>query len=243
MVLVFYIAMIITFILLILLIIAFLITISKLEVNIKDLDISNINKRENNKNILIQISLKIKKVHWIKIKMDKEKMANLYVKIKKQEDKNNINSAIIKEKLKEEAKNIFASKELKELILDTRIELEKLDLNIGISTEDNIVTSFLVAIISIIISNILPHIISNNLYYKDNIEEKINYKISPIYKEKNMYYIHLMSSVSTDISHLIKIMFNMIKLRKENKKELEEKYVKEINNIEKIDKKLNVKPV
>lgn len=228
MVLVFYIAL---FIVISLLIIIAMIYFSKLEIKIQDLEMSNINKRKNNEKILIQISLKIWNLHWLKIKLDKEKMANVYVKIKKQENK--FNTDLLKEKLKKDAKAIIESKELKEMLSDIKIELEKINTNIEIGTEDYIFTSFLVAIISIIISNIIPHVISSKMLSKKNIQEKIFYKISPIYKQQNIYNVQLTIVVSAKIMQIVQIIFNFIKINKKVNNT-----TKEINI-----KKLNAKPV
>lgn len=248
MILVFYIALAITILLLLILVITFITCISKLEIKVQNLKMSNIHKNKNNEKILIQISLKIGKIHWLKIKINKEKLAKLYVKIKKSEEKNNITTQIIKNRLKGDINKILKDQELKNQILNTKIELEKLNTNIELGTEDYILTSFLVAIISIIISNILPHIISQKT--KNNIEKIIHYKISPIYIKQNIYNIQLSITMSTKISGLIQILIEIVKLKikdkkeKQNKIKLEKQITNKKYSTKTINtKKLNVKPV
>ena len=66
MVLVFYIVI---SIILTILNLAFLISISELELDIKNLQMSNINKKRNNEKIQIKVSLKIGNFHWLSIKI------------------------------------------------------------------------------------------------------------------------------------------------------------------------------
>lgn len=225
MVLVFYIAL---FIIISLLIIIAMIYFSKLEIKVQDLEMSNINKRKNNEKILVQTSLKIGKLHWLKIKLDKEKMTEIYVKTKKQQNK--FNTDLLKEKLKKDAKAIFTSKELKEMLSDIKIELEKINTNIEIGTEDYIFTSFLVAIISIIISNIMPHVISPKMLSKKNVQEKIFYKISPIYKQQNIYNVQLTIIVSAKIMQIVQIIFNFIKINKKVNNTTKEINIRKMNS-------------
>lgn len=70
-------------------------------------------------------------------------------------------------------------------------------LKMYIDTENVLTTSYLVGIISIIIPNLL----------RSNIEnanpESINYKIIPIYKNKNLIYLELNSIFSIKLVHII----------------------------------------
>lgn len=189
--------------------------ISKFEINIENLDMSNIEKRKNNEKILVKISLKICNVRWAHIKLDKKKLEKLYVKTKEIEYKNQIDTKIIKEKIKHELKIILKNRKLKEQILDTKIEIEKFNANILFGTEDYVLTSYLVAFISIIISNILPHVVKKQ---EKEALKKINYKILPIYQPKNSYQINLSTQVSIKISNIIQSTYMIKKKNKEIKK-------------------------
>lgn len=242
MVLVFFIAMTILFLIVITLILSFLFCISKLEINIKNLKTSNLYKEKNNNKAIIKISLKIGKFHWLKIKINKEKIKKIYQKLN-EEGKNKFNIEKFKTKLKKDVTQIFKDKELKKLLKNIKIELDEFKADVAISTDDYIFTSFLVAIISIIISNVLPHIINKKL--KEDIEKAISYKINPIYQQRNVYNIHLTTSLSIKIFPIIQIAFKLVQINariSEKNKKLEEKVIsKEKRKINM--KKLNVRPV
>ena len=224
MVLVFCIAL---FIVILLFSVIAMIYFSKLEIKIQDLEMSNINKRKNNEKILIQISIKIGKLHWMKIKLNKEKLANAYAKIKKQEYK--INKYLLNDMLKKDIKSIASNKEFKKMISDIKIELEKVNASVEIGTEDYIFTSFLVAIISIIISNIIPHVITTKTCSKKNIQEKVFYKILPIYKEQNIYNIKLTIVFSAKLIKIMQIIFDFIMINKKVNKTTEKISIKKLN--------------
>lgn len=228
MVLVFYIVL---GILLLLILLILMIYISKLEIDIENLCMNNINKRKNNEQIVVNISLKIYKCRWIHFRLNKDKMANLYAKIKKSEYKNRISSKMIKDMMTKETKIILENQELKGKILDTKIELDKFNANISLGTEDYILTSYVVAIVAIIISNILPHVIKNR---EKNILKRVKYRVLPIYQPKNIYKVELSTILSIKISHLTQIAYMLKKVNKEYRKDKEKKY-KNIDNVKKRD--------
>ncbi len=219
MILAFFIALIISIILAILLVLIFMICISKLEINIKNMYINSRNKRKNNERALIKLSLKIGKWNWLKIKLNKEKLANLYAKLKIQEYTNGIKFDNMKKNLETSAKVALKNRKLKKLVKSTNIEVEKFNANIAVGTEDYILTSYIVAIISIAISNILPHVIKEDEVRKNNISKIIHYRIVPIYRDNNEYNVHLTIIASTKVLHLIRIFIEFIKMsKKENKR-------------------------
>jgi len=59
-----------------------MIIISKIEVEIQNLDMSNIDKKQNNKKLKVSVSLRIGKLHWIKVCLNKKKILKLNNKIK-----------------------------------------------------------------------------------------------------------------------------------------------------------------
>lgn len=208
--LVFYIAM---SIILSILNLAFLISISRIELNIENLDMSNINKKQNNPKLLVKISLKIGRLHWIHLKLNKHKLATIYAKIKKDQYKKNITNEDLKRKAIQDFKLIINNKEIKKEIKTTKINIEKLDANILVGTKDYIITSYLVAFLSIIISNILPHLLDKNII----IEEDIFYKVNPIYHPINMYNIKLSTIINVKVSDIVKNIFEIKKQKKEEK--------------------------
>lgn len=208
--------------LLIFLSIVLMICMSRLEIKIKNMNIKSTNKRKNNEKILMQVSLKIGKWTWLKFRLNKEKLAKLYAKIKEKEYANKIDFSNIKDRLKESAKGAFEDEKIKGLIKNTRIEIEKFNANIAVGTEDYIFTSYLVAIISTIISNILPHVIKEDKTKKRNLSNIVHYRIVPIYRERNEYNIYLTIIASTKIMHLLNILFKLMRV---NKKEMNVKPV------------------
>lgn len=110
------------------------------------------------------------------------------------------------EKIKKESKyNNKRQKEIRKKILKqikekVRLKLFKLKLFIG--TQNIILTSYLVGIIS----SIIPNIIRNNI---DSFSyEKFKLKILPIYENQNYIYLELNSIISIKLVHII----NMFKL-------------------------------
>lgn len=222
MILVFYIALLITIILAIALLLIFMICISKLEINIKNIYINNRNKRKNNEQALIKVSLKIGKWNWLKVRLNKDKIANLYAKMKIQEYKNSIKFNNMRKNLETSMKRALKDKELRRLVKETNIEVEKFNANIAVGTENYILTSYIVAIISIVISNILPHVVKEDTLRKNNISKIIHYRIVPIYGENNEYNIHLTIIANTKVLHLIRILIKLIKINNKEYKQLAE---------------------
>lgn len=204
---------------------SFLISVSKLELNIENLDMSNINKKQNNQRLSVKISLKIGKFHWLHFKLNKHKLATIYAKIKKDQYKKNITNEDLTRKAIKDFKLMIKNKEIKKELKETKINIEKINIDILIGTKDYIMTSYLVTFISIIISNILPHILDKNV----KIEEDIFYKINPIYHPINMYNLKLSTIINIKVSDVAK---NALEIRKQKK---EEKQIKKL--------KMSVQPV
>lgn len=234
MLLVFFVALIIS-IILIICIFVFMISISRIEINIKNMHMNNLNKGKNNEHICIKLSLRIGNWNWLKIKLNKQNLANLYAKLKIQEYTDGINFETIKNKFEISAKHILKNKEFRKLIKNIKIEVEKFNANIALGTEDYIVTSYIVATISIIISNILPHIISEKNKKDRKLSKIIHYRIVPIYRDENEYNIHLTLVACIKVWNLIKVLLRLIKINLKSKQEIKHNLIKE--------DKMNVKPV
>ena len=185
-----------------------LIVISKIELKVNRLDLSNIDKHKNNEKLSLQISFLIGKFKWFKITINKEKLAWLYVKIKEKEASMDLNK--VKKDIEQDFKIIYEDVELRKLIFSTKLNLEKFNANIALGSRDILFTSYLVAIVSIAISNILPHIVSPKI----NVARIIHYRIVPIYKEEDIYNIHLSLTINTKILHLLNIIIKTYKITK-----------------------------
>ncbi len=88
--------------------------------------------------------------------LNKKKILKLNNKIKSYEQNN---KAEKREKMKKTAKKevaiILKNTEIRRLIMNTKVELNEFKANISIGTEDYVITSYLIGIISAIIPNIL----------------------------------------------------------------------------------------
>ena len=180
-------------------ILTLLIYLSKIEINIKNLYMNSESKKRNNENVIISISLKLWRIQWFSFKMDKNKMSSLYAKMKITEYKHNKD---IKNKMKRLLKACIQDKRIIKLASNLSIEIEELKSEIFLGTEDTIVTSYLVAAVAIIISNVIPHIIKNS-------DNTIQYKVLPIYKQKYIYILKLDSIINIKIMKIIQIMLEV----------------------------------
>ena len=207
-----------------------LIIISKIEVNIKKFHISkinninkNVNKKINNngnnnwknRRTFLKISLKIGKFQWLWINLDESKLAKIQEKLKEQEEKNKQIKEKVNREIKNDLKLIIKNKKLRKELKDIKPQLKLFKANIQISTKDYIITSYLVAIISIVISNIVPHLVNEkqNRASKEIIKN-INYKINPIYINQNYYDIRLSMIIDVSIFKILKFLIALVKRSK-----------------------------
>lgn len=206
-----------------------LIIISKIEVNIKKFHISknvnnninkNVNKKINNngnnwknRRTFLKTSLKIGNFQWLCINLDKSKLAKIQEKLKEQEEKNKQIKEKINRKIKNDLKLIIKNKRLRKELKDIKPQLKRFKANIQISTKDYIITSYLVAIISIVISNIVPHLVNEKQKRETKeIIKNINYKINPIYINQNYYDIRLSMIIDVSIFKILKFLIALVKI-------------------------------
>lgn len=110
-------------------------------------------------------------------------------------------------------------------------KMNSLNMNLNISTENAIFTSFCTCSLSMIISLILKKNLFNNKY---NLN-KYNYKIIPIYLNTNSFKLDLKTDISCNMFNILEVIYQYNKVMKENKKQIKKKIViKEIlkRNIE-----------
>lgn len=200
--------MVLFFIILLLIFLITIIAVSKIEIKIENLNISNLDNKKNNKRFNLQISLKIFNLKWISINLNLRKLANLYVKQKIKIDRGEID---LKKTEKDMAEKLMNNKKIKEELRKMKINLKKFDLKIDLGVEDCIITSYLVAIVSIIISNILPHLI------KDKVN-KCFYRINPIYNNRNLYKIDFDCIIDAKLVHIIYVIYLMRKKGEKNER-------------------------
>ena len=212
-----------------------MIIISKIEVEIQNLDMSNIDKKQNNKKLKVSISLRIGKLHWIKICLNKKKILKLNNKIKSYEQNNKAEAEKMRKTAKKEVAIILKNTEIRRLIMNTKVELNEFKANISIGTEDYVITSYLIGIISAIIPNILARA-------KFGKKQKIS-SVQPIYQPKNIYSVKMNIKVATKISYLLYIALMLAKTTKQYECFNENSKAKKDKNIMKNIEKRNAQAV
>lgn len=165
------------------------ILISTIKIEIKEVRASNAMKIKSN--YVIKISARLmNKLKWISFEIDK-------IKIKKFAKKIHLEKIDI-QKLERNI-NVYDIKQ----IINIRPKLTYLNLDVSLGVEDVILTSYIIPIISTIISIILPHVT------KDNKIKNINYKILPLYNNKNIYDIKLDTIIEIKVINVLNAMYKI----------------------------------
>lgn len=138
------------------------------------------------------------KIKWFGIHLNSAKMKKMYSKMQ-----------LEKMDLKKLEKN-FKFEDLK-IMKELKVEISYFKLNVKIGTEDAILTSFIVFIISTIISMLLPHTIKK---YEKN---KYYYEIMPLYQNANIYEIKFDSIIKVKMVHIINVIYVFWKKRRGEK--------------------------
>lgn len=143
------------------------------------------------------------KIDIIKIKLDKDKIKNL-----------NLKSKIKPQQMEKIKNNIPDKKGIIELIKRLKIKFTKFNLSIEIDTPNLMVTTGSVTVVSTIISIILSKVINK----KD--AKNYNYKITPLYTNKNILKIDFNCIIKVKIVHIIFIIYYLLyKKRRDDKNE------------------------
>ena len=193
-------------ILIIITIIFFLIILSTLKIEIKDAELSNINDKYENKQNTIRS--KIGKKYKIKISLlflNKIKYISInlnYKKIQELKSKINFNKINIKKIEKE-----FEWSDFKELI-EIKPNISYMNLNIKLGIDDVLFTTYLIPIISTIISIFLP------LVVEKASRNKVNYIIKPIYNNGNIYDVKINIGLKIKIIKVVNAIYKIYKKRK-----------------------------
>jgi hypothetical protein len=167
---------------------AILIIASTLHIQIKNLSISNMQKKNNTKYAIIFSIYFANKIKYIWFNLNSKRAKKIYSKVQ-----------LEKIDLKK-FKKVFKLSDLKEL---TKLHLKISDLNLemNIGTKSPLVTSFLVVTISNAISLLLPHLVNN---LKDN---RYFYNIKPLYYNKELYKINLDCIIEIKMVHIINVIY------------------------------------
>ena len=187
----------------IILIIISLLLLSTLRISIKRLEI-NVIEKEINFDYELYLSLNLfNKIKYLQIKLNKEKIEKMQIQSKIKPEQI--------EKIKQNASN--NKEQIKEVIKKLKIKLSKFNLNIDIDTKNVLVTTGIVTLSSIIISNILSR------FVKVNKKNDYKYKIIPSYKNKNILKIDFNCIINVKMVHIIYIIYILLKKRRDGKNE------------------------
>lgn len=182
-------------IIILILTILFLILISTFHIEIRDLEIDNIG-RKNKPGYAIILSLYLaNKIKWISIHLNNEKMRKMYTKMH-----------LEKIDFKKFEQN-FKWEDLK-IAKKIKPKLSYLNLKMKIGLESPVITAFLVSAISSIIAIGLPYVATNL------IRENYEYYIQPIYQNKNIYKIQLNCIIQVKMVHIINVIYIFLKKRR-----------------------------
>ena len=163
-------------------------------------EINEIVRTESNATVSKAYKLKISlnlfgKLKWIEVRLNDQKIEKLSHKMKWKS---------IDFKKMEQNFDIEDLKQVKKL--QPKLSYFYLESKIGV--ENVIFTSFLVTMISIIISMLLPHMV------KKYGENKYHYKIVPLYVNKNVYQIKFDCIIEIKMVHIINILYYFFKKRR-----------------------------
>lgn len=187
-----------TFILIYITILIITLLLSVLSIRIERMNISNYSKEKLLKDYEFHIELKLlNKIKILDIIINKAFIEKMQLKDKF----NNINLSQLR-------KDIPNKKEIKNIIKKLNIDISQLNLNIDIGTEDVIITSAIVAMLSAIIGIVLAQVI------KKYDKEKYSYTITPLYINKNVIKISLSCIIQIKIVHIIYIIYVLFKKRR-----------------------------
>lgn len=164
-------------------VIFFILIISTLKINIKELEINNILEPK------LKIFYKIELCIYL---LDKLKILKLTF---------TPNSKIIKTIKNKAQQSIKVNLEIFKLVKYIKIEIEKINLKLDIGTYDVLLNTSIVFIISTVISILVPHLVDNKNY------KNIYYKILPINKNKNLIDLKLNCIIKLKMVHIINILY------------------------------------
>lgn len=195
--------------LIILVLLIAILTTANIKVVIKNINIENIEDAIKILNILLyekddklklnfldylNFSIKLKilafeKLPILSIKLDNNKIKNIMLKQIDKEIKKHKNIEEDKQKAKELSKKIVPL-----------LNLQKSNLELELGTEDAAFTAIASSIVSIFIAVALPYVADVEKY------KNYNYKITPIYLNKNVFFLQFSCIITIKLLHIIKVM-------------------------------------
>ena len=115
--------------------------------------------------------------------------------------------------IKEVEENVIFDKKILANIKDLKPNLQSLDMNVDIGTEDVILTSAITCACAVLLSALLPHIV------KPKYRTNIRYNINPLYKNKNLFNLTFSCIIHVKMVHIMNIIYIYLQKRREEKYE------------------------
>lgn len=190
------------FIILFLMLLILLILLSTIRINVNKFNFNNETvSKKCNYSFFINLYF-LDKIKFFEIMINEER-------IKKLNQKMNIETKIKDIDFKKIKGNLPSKKEIKNVIKRMNINLDEFHLILKVGTEDVIITSAIVTEIASILGIVLAKLIKN---YND---EKYRYEIIPVYKNKNMVNLSFDCIIKVKMIHIINIIYTLLNKRKE----------------------------
>lgn len=170
--------------------------ISTIKIKIENLKVDTTQKPILNDSLILKIQLYVfKKLKFFSITLDRAKLKMIYKKIKEKHFDEVVKQRVSKEEVKKSFKKI-------------NIDLENLDLKVGIGiAEDAPTTAILVGVISSIIGIGVGRIAN---------PQNCHFQVIPVYFEGDLIKISLDSIICVKMVHIIYNIYFMMKGRKED---------------------------
>ncbi len=179
---------------------------STLNIRIQKLYFSNQNLEKMKWDYLVFLELSLfGMIKIIKLRIDPKKMARIAQKFKVKEKMRQMN-------FKQMKQNLPDKKEQIELVKRLKINLEEFHCVLELGTKDVLITSAMIAFLSSILGIAIARVI------KKYQEEKYEYKMIPVYQNKNIINLNANCIIQVKMVHIIGIIFTLVRKRKEKQK-------------------------
>ncbi len=179
---------------------------STLNIRIQKLYFSNQNLEKMKWDYLVFLELSLfGMIKIIKLRIDPKKMARIAQKFKVKEKMRQMN-------FKQMKQNLPDKKEQIELVKRLKINLEEFHFVLELGTKDVLITSAMIAFLSSILGIAIARVI------KKYQEEKYEYKMIPVYQNKNIINLNANCIIQVKMVHIIGIIFTLVRKRKEKQK-------------------------
>ena len=179
---------------------------STLNIRVEKLYFSNqsLEKLKWNYFIVLELSL-FGMIKAIKLRIDPKRVEKILKKRNIKEKVKEINFKQIKQDLPDKEEQVKLMKRLK-------IKLEEFHFVLELGTKDVLITSAMIAFLSSVLGIAIARVI------KKYQEEKYEYKMIPVYQNKNIINLNLNCIIQVKMVHIISIIFTLVRKRKEKRK-------------------------